>query len=186
MLGRVSKAPVYAIGPLVNALPMNSDSQCQVVLDCLDRQLPNNESVIYICSFGSGGIISAKQMMELAWGLELSQQRFIWVVRPPLENDVSGLLHPQELMKQLQIRLPARWVFDSDPQCWTSCPYLVPTKGDFGLLAHPSVGGFLSHCGWNSAGEYFQSGANDSLAFKRRAKNECYHVDRGDRGGCPI
>lgn len=32
---------------------------------------------------------------------------------------------------------------------------------------------FLSHCGWNSAGEYFQSGANDSLAFKRTAKNEC-------------
>ncbi|KAE8695915.1 Anthocyanidin 3-O-glucosyltransferase 5 [Hibiscus syriacus] len=34
-----------------------------------------------------GGLLSNEQMRELALGLELSQQRFIWVVRPPAESN---------------------------------------------------------------------------------------------------
>ncbi|KAI9165206.1 hypothetical protein LWI28_009581 [Acer negundo] len=84
LLGRVAKAPVYPIGPL--ARPVRPSVQRNQMLDWLDTK--PSESVIYV-SFGSGGSLSAKQMMELAWGLELSQQSFVWVVRPPIENDVS-------------------------------------------------------------------------------------------------
>ncbi|KAK3184584.1 hypothetical protein Dsin_031870 [Dipteronia sinensis] len=36
----------------------------------------------------SGGTLSHDQLIELAFGLEMSQQRFIWVVRSP--NDESA------------------------------------------------------------------------------------------------
>ncbi|KAM1174625.1 hypothetical protein ACFX13_027794 [Malus domestica] len=32
-------------------------------------------------------------MIEMAWGLELSQQRFIWVVRPPSKSADAVFLH---------------------------------------------------------------------------------------------
>ncbi|KAJ0040691.1 hypothetical protein Pint_28230 [Pistacia integerrima] len=86
MLGRVTRVPIYPIGPLVREV--KSPALENPVLDWLDNQ--PTESVIYV-SFGSGGTLSAKQMTELAWGLELSQQRFIWVIRPPVENDTVML-----------------------------------------------------------------------------------------------
>ncbi|KAK1588443.1 hypothetical protein Q3G72_023346 [Acer saccharum] len=88
-LGRVTKVPVYPIGPLVRPVmqvrpaPVQEDS----VLGWLEKQ--PSESVMYV-SFGSGGTLSSNQMIELAWGLELSQQRFVWVVRPPMDDDASG------------------------------------------------------------------------------------------------
>ncbi|RZC87005.1 hypothetical protein C5167_041938 [Papaver somniferum] len=48
------------------------------------------DSVLYV-SFGSGGSLSAEQTTELAWGLEMSQKRFIWVVRKPVEKDASAV-----------------------------------------------------------------------------------------------
>ncbi|KAI3961951.1 hypothetical protein MKX01_022491, partial [Papaver californicum] len=49
-------------------------------LDWLNKQ--PSRSVIFV-SFGSGGTLTANQITELAWGLEKSQQRFLWVVRAP-------------------------------------------------------------------------------------------------------
>ncbi|XP_031250448.1 UDP-glycosyltransferase 72E1-like [Pistacia vera] len=151
-LGRIAKAPVYPIGPLVRqAAPQALESK---VLDWLDMQ--PTESVIYV-SFGSGGRLPAKQMIELAWGLEQSQQRFIWVVRPPLENDISGSF------------LTLGKGYDSDgSQDYLPDGFLTRTH-NIGLvfpmwapqaeiLQHPSVGGFLSHCGWNSTLESINNG----------------------------
>ncbi|KAK6237512.1 hypothetical protein QUC31_002981 [Theobroma cacao] len=76
-LGLVANAPVYPIGPLVRPAEPGVRSE---VLSWLDMQ--PNESVIYV-SFGSGGTLSAKQTTELAWGLEKSLQRFVWVLRLP-------------------------------------------------------------------------------------------------------
>ncbi|KAJ6420026.1 hypothetical protein OIU84_030032 [Salix udensis] len=83
-LKRAIKAPVYAVGPLVRPVDVNVRRDA---LDWLDMQ--PSQSVIYV-SFGSGGTLSTKQTIELAWGLELSQQRFIWVLRPPIENNASA------------------------------------------------------------------------------------------------
>ncbi|KAJ6907323.1 hypothetical protein NC651_017889 [Populus alba x Populus x berolinensis] len=74
MLGRVAKAPVYPIGPL--ARPVGPSVPRNQVLNWLDNQ--PYESVIYV-SFGSGGTLPSQKMAELAWGLELSKQRFVWV-----------------------------------------------------------------------------------------------------------
>ncbi|KAJ6378732.1 hypothetical protein OIU78_028873 [Salix suchowensis] len=75
LLGQLCKVPVYPVGPLTRPLkPL--DSRSGELFRWLDKQ-PSG-SVIYV-SFGSGGTLSLEQMVELAWGLELSQQRFIWV-----------------------------------------------------------------------------------------------------------
>ena len=60
-LGLVANAPVYPIGPLVRSVEPGMRSK---VLSWLDMQ--PKESVIYV-SFGSGGTLSAKQTIELAW-----------------------------------------------------------------------------------------------------------------------
>ncbi|KAF2295087.1 hypothetical protein GH714_031433 [Hevea brasiliensis] len=85
-LGWVAQAPVYPVGPLVRPVKPGSSSD---VLGWLDMQ--PQQSVVYV-SFGSGGTLSAKQTTELAWGLELSEQRFIWVVRPPVEDDAAAAI----------------------------------------------------------------------------------------------
>ncbi|CAH8337366.1 unnamed protein product [Eruca vesicaria subsp. sativa] len=69
LLGQIARATIYP-------LPVDPSKTNHPVLDWLNKQ--QHESVIYI-SFGSGDSLSAKHLTELAWGLELSQQRFVWV-----------------------------------------------------------------------------------------------------------
>ncbi|KAM0939436.1 putative hydroquinone glucosyltransferase [Dioscorea sansibarensis] len=132
--------PLYQIGPLVRSCKTsNNDQYC---IKWLDEQ--QQGSVLYV-SFGSGGTLTDKQTKELALGLELSQQRFLWVVRRPHEKADACSFAGQVGMGD----------FDLLPQ-----GFLERTK-DLGLvvpswapqtqvLAHASTGGFLTHCGWNS------------------------------------
>ncbi|KAM3302975.1 hydroquinone glucosyltransferase [Capsicum chacoense] len=133
---------IYPVGPVtVLADKTNSDeSQC---LKWLDEQ-PSG-SVLYV-SFGSSGVLSHKQIIEIATGLEMSGHRFLWVVRCP--ND----------------RIPNAAYFNiqnlSNPLDFLPNGFLDRTKGlglvllnwapQVQLLNHSSIGGFLSHCGWNS------------------------------------
>ena len=115
-----------------------------------------SESVIYV-SFGSGGTLSKSQIAELAWGLELSQQRFIWVVRPPIDNDVHGSYFSNthdEIETPNYNYLPEGFVTQTHKM-----GMLVPTWAPQEMiLAHKSVGGFLTHCGWNSVLESILNG----------------------------
>ncbi|KAJ6302707.1 hypothetical protein OIU77_016737 [Salix suchowensis] len=79
-------------------------------------------SVLYV-SLGSFLSVSSAQMDEIAAGLCESGVRFLWVARGETER-LSKVCGGKGLM--------ARW-----------CDQLR-------VLCHPSVGGFLSHCGWNS------------------------------------
>ncbi|KAK2657272.1 hypothetical protein Ddye_010324 [Dipteronia dyeriana] len=125
------------------------------VLDWLDLQ--RTETVVYV-SFGSGGTLSAKQTIELAYGLELSQQRFVWVVRPPVENDASG--------SYLTIGNDDRGgniISDYLPDGFLSRTHnvglVVPTwASQTEILGHASVGGCISNCGWNSSMESIVNG----------------------------
>ncbi|KAD0670022.1 hypothetical protein E3N88_43897 [Mikania micrantha] len=73
------KPRVYPVGPLIQS-GSSSDADGSECLRWLDGQPCG--SVLFI-SFGSGGTLSSNQLNELALGLELSEQRFIWVVRSP-------------------------------------------------------------------------------------------------------
>ncbi|GKA10913.1 hypothetical protein Tco_0690346 [Tanacetum coccineum] len=80
-LRSVVKVPVYDIGPLTREVGV-VNLRGNKVIEWLNMQ--PLQSVLFV-SFGSGGTLSSKQISELAWGLEMSQQRFVWVVRPPAQ-----------------------------------------------------------------------------------------------------
>ncbi|KAK8674045.1 hypothetical protein V6N13_112347 [Hibiscus sabdariffa] len=113
----------------------------------LDKQ--PKESVIYV-SFGSGGTLSSQQVIELAWGLELSQQRFFWVSRPPNENDAAGsFLSLGNGSDDTPDYLPDGFLARTQDRGLV-VPMWAPQVE---VLSHPSIGGFLTHCGWNSSME---------------------------------
>lgn len=84
-------------------------------------------SVVYI-SFGSMVSLTQEQTQELAQGLEESNKNFLWVLR---ESEHSKL--PNGFKESVKDKgLVITW-----------CNQLE-------LLAHESVGCFVTHCGWNS------------------------------------
>jgi hydroquinone glucosyltransferase len=145
------KPPIYPVGPLVNIGSSGKvdGSEC---LKWLDEQ-PHG-SVLYI-SFGSGGTLSYDQITELALGLETSEQRFLWVVRPPNDKVANATFfsHVQN---------------HNDPFDFLPEGFLERTKGrgvvlpswapQAQILSHGSTGGFLTHCGWNSVLESVVNG----------------------------
>ncbi|XAR73896.1 Anthocyanidin 3-O-glucosyltransferase [Bertholletia excelsa] len=152
MLRSVVKAPVYPIGPFTKPVEPPGSARDGELLEWLAKQ--PGESVLYV-SFGSGGTLSADQITELAWGLEMSQHKFIWVLRPPIEGQVDGSYftsssgpdeNPDFLPDGFLTRTRDRGV-------------VVPLWAQqMQILCHASVGGFLSHCGWNSTLESLING----------------------------
>ncbi|XP_043696214.1 hydroquinone glucosyltransferase-like isoform X2 [Telopea speciosissima] len=134
--------PVYPIGPLIQNSSRGSagESEC---LKWLDDQ-PSG-SVLYV-SFGTGGALSPEQFNELALGLELSEQKFLWVVKSPTLTAADANYFTSQNI--------------DDPLAFLPKGFLERTKGQgmmvsnwapqIQVLSHGSTGGFLTHCGWNS------------------------------------
>nr|GMD54112.1 anthocyanidin 3-O-glucosyltransferase 5-like [Ipomoea batatas] len=112
----------------------------------VDPDKQPRESVLYV-SFGSGGTLSGEQLTELAWGLELSEQKFIWVVRPPSEcGSNKSFFTTGQGADDMWDYLPEGFLTRTHNQ-----GLVVPMWAEQALiLRHQSTGGFLSHCGWNS------------------------------------
>nr|XP_009758472.1 PREDICTED: anthocyanidin 3-O-glucosyltransferase 5-like [Nicotiana sylvestris] len=177
-LKSVVKVQIYPIGPLRrNVEDKNMENW---ILKWLDKQ--PSESVLYV-SFGSGGTLSSKQMIELAWGLKLSQQRFVWVVRPPCDGGADGSFFSSGQNPEQTAVDKSEKEEDNVKSSCSLCPaqhlpcdgtldylpegFLTRTR-DKGLvvqtwaqqveiLSHSAVG-FLSHCGWNSTIESLTNG----------------------------
>lgn len=150
ILQTVVKVPVYPIGPL--STPVKPASQKSELIEWLDTQ--PSDSVMYV-SFGSGGTLPAEQVNELARGLEQSQQRFIWVVRPPIESHADGTFFTSGNGPDgTPAYLPERFLSRTH-KLGKVVPLWAPQME---ILSHPSVGVYLSHCGWNSALESISNG----------------------------
>ncbi|RDX76823.1 UDP-glycosyltransferase 72B1, partial [Mucuna pruriens] len=139
------KPKVYPVGPIIQIGSIGHehglDLEC---LTWLDKQEP--KSVLYV-SFGSGGTLSQDQLNELAFGLELSGQKFLWVVRAP-SSVVSSAYFGAEIKDPLQF-LPQGFLERTKKQ-----GLVVPSWApQIQVLGHSATGGFLSHCGWNSVVE---------------------------------
>ncbi|PUZ72161.1 hypothetical protein GQ55_2G371200 [Panicum hallii var. hallii] len=135
--GRRPAPPLYPIGPVLDlgARDGASDEACVRWLDAQPRA-----SVVFLC-FGSLGWFDAAKAREVAAGLERSGHRFLWALRGP---PAAGSRHPSDA--DLDALLPKGFLERTDGRglVW---PRWAPQKA---VLAHPAVGGFVTHCGWNS------------------------------------
>jgi len=91
-----------------------------------------NDSVIYV-SFGSLIQVSKAQLEEIAMGLKDSGQPFLWVLRPDMVASTTSDCLPDGFMDEMG-----------------SQGLVVPWCNQLQVLSHPSVAGFITHCGWNS------------------------------------
>ncbi|KAL0726241.1 hypothetical protein Bca4012_022334 [Brassica carinata] len=149
-LGRVMRGvPVYPVGPLVR--PAEPDLKHEV-LDWLDLQ--PKQSVVYV-SFGSGGALTAEQTMELAYGLEMTGHRFVWVVRPPAEDDPSASMFDKATNQAEPLGFLPYGFLDRTKDIGFVVRTWAPQEE---ILAHEATGGFVSHCGWNSVLESIVNG----------------------------
>ncbi|XP_055826826.1 7-deoxyloganetic acid glucosyltransferase-like [Solanum dulcamara] len=145
---------IYAIGPLHIQMKAKLASQClpktatsnslwkedMSCMDWLDEQ--PNKSVLFV-SIGSLATMSKAQFFEFWYGLVNSKTRFLWVQRPGsiIELEEDNINVPMELSHSTKER---------------GC--IVSWAPQEEVLAHPSIGGFLTHSGWNSTLESIVEG----------------------------
>ncbi|XP_028756571.1 UDP-glycosyltransferase 708D1-like [Neltuma alba] len=133
--------PTHALGPLMPCefeKEQKEEKSASSPLKWLDGQ-PEG-SVVYIC-FGNRTATTREQVKEMAEGLLQSGYRFLWVVKLKMvdkedDEDLEQVLEPEVVKKIKEKGLVVKtWV----------------NQGE--ILGHSSVGGFLSHGGWNSTME---------------------------------
>jgi UDP-glucosyl transferase 73C len=136
--------PVRSIGPLLpdsflsgQYLTTPTAQLAAAELEWLDHRSPG--SVVYV-SFGSQCFISSSQITELALGLEASGKPFLWVLKLPASDENNPNLDDFYRRTEQQGRIVSGWT------------------DQLAILSHPSVGAFISHCGWNSALEAISIG----------------------------
>ncbi|WCJ17960.1 UDP-glycosyltransferase 88A1 [Euphorbia peplus] len=141
--------PIFPIGPLI-ATPSQKDNAMPEWFSWLDSQ--PSRSVVFLC-FGSRGMLSKEQLIEIAIGLEKSGQRFLWVVRnPPVTR--NGLAVPDQSDPDLDSLLPDGFLTRTKGR-----GYVVKSWApQVAVLNHESIGGFVTHCGWNSVLEAIWAG----------------------------
>ncbi|KAG1354961.1 putative UDP-glycosyltransferase 86A1 [Cocos nucifera] len=128
----------YAVGPIFPAdfarstvaANLWTESNCSQWLDSKPAG-----SVLYI-SFGSYAKVSKGDLEEIAYGILDSKVNFIWAIR----RDILSSDEPEPLPKEFLEGCHERGI-------------VVPWCRQREVLSHPSIGGFLTHCGWNSVVE---------------------------------
>jgi hypothetical protein len=131
---------IYTVGPLPLLADQIKDERLKSVTSNLWKEEPGcvewlnskqSNSVVYV-NFGSITVMTPQQLIEFAWGLANTKKPFLWIIRPDLVAGDSAVLPPEFLIETRDRGLLASW-----------CPQEE-------ILKHPSIGGFLTHSGWNS------------------------------------
>ncbi|MFS8008301.1 putative crocetin glucosyltransferase [Helianthus anomalus] len=94
-------------------------------------------SIVYI-SFGTLVVWSKKQREAMAHGLLESKKPFLWVIKDKEGEDAEEEISCMKELKQLGL--------------------MVPWWSQLEVLSHPSLGCFVTHCGWNSTLESIACG----------------------------
>nr|WIL59762.1 UDP-glucosyltransferase 91AH2 [Paris polyphylla] len=127
LLNELYQKPVIPIGLFPPPAPVESKESSQqwaTAYKWLEIQEPG--SVVY-AAFGSEAQLTSTQVNKIAIGLDQSGLRFVWVLR-----------EGSPLPEGFEARTVGRGIV---------CKGWVPQVQ---FLTHPSVGGFLTHGGWNS------------------------------------
>jgi len=135
------KPPVLQVGPLLPSGFLNSEHSKDIRVgtsiwtqydasEWLDAK-PNG-SVIYI-SFGSFVHITKAQLEEIAMGLKDRGQFFLWALRSDIVSSTVSDSLPDGFLDEIKRQ-----------------GLVVPWCNQLQVLSHPSIVGFITHCGWNS------------------------------------
>ncbi|KAK3408863.1 hypothetical protein EUGRSUZ_J01013 [Eucalyptus grandis] len=137
-LSSLSGKKVLTVGPLVEDPDNMEDGDS--IIEWLDKR--EQSSTIFV-SFGSEYFLTEKEREEIAHGLELSNVNFIWVIRFPVGESI-----------ELEEALPKGFLERVRDRGLVIDGWAPQGK----ILEHPSIGGFVSHCGWGSLMESMKSG----------------------------
>ncbi|KAL2245882.1 UNVERIFIED_CONTAM: UDP-glucose flavonoid 3-O-glucosyltransferase 6 [Sesamum indicum] len=134
--------PIYPVGPILQFGEDQTDQEKQshrTIFEWLDRQPLS--SVVFLC-FGSKGCFNEDQVKEIAVALENSGHRFLWSLRkPPSKEKIES---PGEYENPEDV-LPRGFL-----ERTAEIGKVIGWAPQMEVLSHPAVGGFVSHCGWNS------------------------------------
>ena len=129
--------PVYTVGPLLN---LNRGDPNQMIIRWLDDQPPS--SVVFLCFGGGSGAFNKDQIKEIANGLENSGFRFLWALRRPPPKGLFAL--PTDYVNFEGV-MPEGFLDRT-----SRIGKIIGWAPQVTILSHPAIGGFVSHCGWNS------------------------------------
>lgn len=109
-----------------------NNNEAEYFLKWLDMQGPR--TVVYAC-LGSLNRLTPPQLVELGLGLEESKRPFIWVIRGAYKKEEFENWLKEDGFEE-RIKGQGLLIRGWAPQVL--------------ILSHPSIGAFLTHCGWNS------------------------------------
>ncbi|KAF8675359.1 hypothetical protein HU200_047723 [Digitaria exilis] len=160
LAGRPKK--VFLVGPTRSASTVSSGDvtitggeERDPILQWLDSREAG--SVVYVC-FGSTCSLGESQLGELGAGLRASGRPFLWVIP---SHGGGAMAREEERASSHGMVVAGRWAPQAE------------------ILAHRAVGGFVTHCGWNSAMEAVANGV-PVATWPLRAEqfvNEAFLVD---------
>ncbi|KAL4597624.1 hypothetical protein ACB092_11G002800 [Castanea dentata] len=134
---------VYPMGPIMNLKGETHETQEPQngfdVMKWLDDQPLS--SMVFLC-FGSMGSFEKDQVQEIAYALEHSGCRFLWSLRKPPPS--GGIASPSDYTNLEEI-LPQGFIERTQ-----GIGKVIGCAPQVAILAHSAIGGFVSHCGWNS------------------------------------
>ncbi|KAL9224265.1 hypothetical protein vseg_000321 [Gypsophila vaccaria] len=131
-----SKLRLLCVGPFPLTCPPQVYSDPYNCLEWLDQHEPKR--VAYI-SFGTVATPPPHEMKAMAEALEVSGIPFLWSMNDSLRGDL-----PESFLERIQ----------NDEKFGKIVPWAPQIK----LLSHPSIGVFVTHCGWNSIMESISTG----------------------------
>ncbi|XP_028759487.1 scopoletin glucosyltransferase-like [Neltuma alba] len=159
--------PVWGVGPLLPEhywksagslvhdqlvrTNRRSNATEEEVIQWLDSK-PHG-SVLYV-SFGSEVSPTMEEYPQLAEALESSDQPFIWVIQPNAgKPGPPRLLAGKEPGSHVEEEEEGYFPHGLDRRVGKRGLIICGWAPQLLILSHPSTGGFLSHCGWNSTVE---------------------------------
>ncbi|XP_078173553.1 UDP-glycosyltransferase 86A1-like [Carex rostrata] len=127
--------PFYSIGPIFPTGFTRSTvaTSLWAEFDCINwLNTKEPGSVLYI-SFGSYAHVSKRDLCEIAQGIMNSKVNFIWVLRPDVVSSDEPDPLPLGFLEETKGRgIVVQWCCQVE------------------VLSNSAIGGFLTHCGWNS------------------------------------
>nr|UYE91535.1 putative glycosyltransferase [Anoectochilus roxburghii] len=162
--------PIWPVGPLSLYKEETEAKADRGRVSSVDKKLlfqwldGQEVGSVVLVSFGSTVRHSMAQLMELGYGLEASGRTFVWMVKEVAEGSDSGM---EDWVAEFEKKVEGRGMVIRG---WA--PQTL-------ILEHAAVGGFLTHCGWNSILEAVAAGVVMATwpCFWDQFLNESFVVD---------